>query len=367
MKRSTLTPIPTPLRQRWQDARLRLLPGVIFCAAVAAIALLWRDHVASPTLLGQAEAVVASVNCPKPGVLTELTVTRFQKVKAGDPVARIIVAEPQVLASSLAVIQSEIELLRVNLRPIASQQRAAINYTQLRLDWMKERAQLASAQVNLQLAETEFQRTEDLFKSKVSSQQALDQAVAMRDSLRGEVAELKKLVTDGERYMTELQISNTTEVVQVSEAPIRAAIAVQESKLRLTEAELSPILLKAPIEGIVTTLYYQPGEAVTAGRPIVGIVSYEPIRIVGYLRMPVPREPRPAMRVEVRTRGWHRQVGEARVVEVGAQLETIPAALLGSLRFGATELGLPLNISLPSNLAIRPGEVVDLMLDYSAN
>jgi len=367
MKPETLNPIPIPFRQRCREARLRLLPGVVLATVVPTIAVLWKGHVAAPTLVGQVEPVVANVNSAKPGVLAELNVTRFQQVTAGDPVGRVIVVNPQVLISTLAVIQSEIEMLRVSLRPIATQQRTAIDYTQLRLDWMKQRAQLASAQVNLQLAENNFQRSEELFKDKICSQRSWEQAKSSRDALQVEVAELKKLVAEGERALTALQLSNAVEVVQVSEAPIHAAIAVQEARLHLTEAELSPVILRASIDGIVTVLYYHPGETVTAGQPIAAIASSHPVRIVGYVRPPLPYEPKPAMRVEVPTRGWRRQTGEARLVEVGAQLESIPAALLGPLKTGNVELGLPLNISLPPNLAIRPGELVDLTLDHGSH
>jgi hypothetical protein len=68
------------------------------------------------------------------------------------------------------------------------------------------------------------------------------------------------------------------------------------------------------------------------------------------------------MRVQVRTRGPHRETGAAKVLEIGTQLETIAPALLPPIKFANVELGLPLGISLPANLKIRPGELVDLTL-----
>ena len=73
------------------------------------------------------------------------------------------------------------------------------------------------------------------------------------------------------------------------------------------------------------------------------------------------------MQVQVRTRGPRREVGAATVVEVGAQLEAVPAALLGSAGLARTELGLPVDISLPPNLKIRPGELVDITLAPKAD
>ena len=110
--------------------------------------------------------MLTQISCYKPGVVAEFTVSRFERVKKDEPVGKVMITDPKILASSLAVIQSEIEMLQADLKPIARQQNTAMNYDQLRLDWMKQRAQLASARVNLQLAEAEYQRMSDLSKDK---------------------------------------------------------------------------------------------------------------------------------------------------------------------------------------------------------
>jgi multidrug resistance efflux pump len=347
---------------RWRDARMRVLPVVVFVAALCAIAALWKENVAAPTLVGQAEPVVANVSSQKPGVLAQLAVVRFQRVKAGDPVGQLMVADPRLLDSSLAVIRAEIEMLRVNMKPVAQQQHNAMDYNRVRLEWMRDRAQLASARVSMQLAESEYHRTDELFKQRIMSQQQLDQAKASYEGLQKQVEEFTRLVNEGEQNFQTLQLTNAVGINKISEDPLHAAIAVQESKLRLTEAELSPISLKAPIDGTVSMIYHRSGEAVTAGQPIVSIATLSPVRIVGYLRPPLSPEPQVGARVEVRTRGLHREVGQAQVVEVGTQLETLPATLASPFKMASVELGLPLSISLPPNLKIRAGELVDITL-----
>ena len=295
-------------------------------------------------------------------MLAELNVTRFQRVKAGDPVGKVLVTEPRILASSLAVIQAEIEALRVNLKPVVVQQRNAMDYAQLRLDWMKQRAQWASARVNLDLAEVEYRRMDALFKDKIVAERVYEQAKASRDRFQQEVNELGKLVAEGETNLQSLQVTNAAEISKVSTDPLVAAIAVQESKLRLTEAELSPLTVRAPIDGTVTTIFHRAGEAVTAGQPIVAIATLNPVRIVGYLRVPLAAQPTVGMEVQVRTRGLRPEQGKASVTEVGTQLESVPATLLGPINFANIVQGLPVDISLPVNLKILPGELVDITL-----
>ena len=359
--KETLPRIPIPFGRRLQNARMRLLPMVVLLGAVMTVAVLWKDNVAAPSMVGQAEAVLANVSSYKPGLLTGLTVSRFQKVKEGDVIGQVMVTDPKILASSLAVIQSEIELLRVNMDPIAKQQRTAMDYNQLQLEWMRDRARLASAKVNLQLAGTEYQRVEALYQDKIVAQRLYDQSKASKERLLNEVEELTALVEKAESNLKLLQITNAPDLAIISTDPILAAINVQKTKLKLTEDELSPVLLKAPVDGVVTSIFVRSGEAVVAGHPIIAIASETPVRIVGYLRVPILNEPKTGMPVEIRTRGAHRGIGRAKVVDVGAQMEPIPQAMLSSAKLNGSELGLPVDISLPANLKIRPGELVDII------
>ena len=174
--------------------------------------------------------------------------------------------------------------------------------------------------------------------------------------------ELTRLVEEQARNLEQLQPTNTVEISKVTDEPLRAAIAAEESKLRLTEAELNPITLRAAVDGMVDVIYHRVGEAVTVGEPIVSIAPFNAVRIIGYLRPPILQEPKVGARVEVRTRGPRRQAGSAEIIEVGTQFEPLPPALQIPVRLANTELGLPLCISMPSGLKIRPGELVDLQL-----
>jgi HlyD family secretion protein len=367
MKSEPVNPIPIPLSQRLRYARMRLLPAMVCAVTVAVIAVLWKTHVAAPAFVGQAEAAVAQVSSPKDGVLASLNVTRFQTVKAGESLGQVMIAEPRVLMSNLEVIRNEIEALRSGLAPIVTLQRNAVDYAQARLDWMRQRAVLAGARVNLQLAETEFRRTEELFKEKLVSQSAYDTAKTAQQALQQEVKELAELVTDGEHNFKNLQPDETGDISKISTDPLRTAIAVQESRLRLVEAELGPVTLRAPLDGVVSAIYHRPGETVTTGLPIVAIASPEPVRIVGYLRSPVLAEPRVGTHVEVRTRNARREGGLAQITHVGVQIEAIPLALQTAVKWVGTEMGLAVDISLPPNLHIRPGELVDITLAEKTN
>lgn len=362
MNSSRPNPISIPWQKRWHHLRVRLLPVVLLVVAIIGTVVLWKGHAVGSSFAGQAEPVLSNVSCYKPGVVAELNVRRFERVKAGDVVGEVVITEPRILSSSLAVIEAQIEMLRADLKPVAYQQRTAMDYDRLRLDWMQQRAQLAAAKVNLQLAETEYRRMEGLFKDQIVSERVFEQAKAARDRLQNETQELTQLVCDAEKNFQLLQPTNAVEISKVSTDPLKAAIAVEESKLRLTEAELAPLTLKAPIDGVVTMIYHRSGEAVTAGQPIIAIATLDAVRIVGYLRPPLAVDPKVGMDVEVHTRGPRREIGNAKVIQVGTQFETVPATLLGPINFANIQMGLPVDISMPPQLKIRPGEIVDVRL-----
>ena len=98
------------------------------------------------------------------------------------------------------------------------------------------------------------------------------------------------------------------------------------------------------------------------GEPIATITAYNSVRIVGYLRAPIAEPPAVGTRVEVRTRGLRREVGQATITEVGTEIEPVTPALLGPVKLANLELGLPISISIPPDLRIMPGELVDLTL-----
>lgn len=363
MKSALLPPIPTPLPQRLRELRLRVLPVVVVVVSMVAIAVLWRENLSAPQFVGQAEPVLASLSSHKPGTVARLNVVRFQKVRAGDVLGQVLVADPKVVESSLAVIRAELDNLKAAMSPLIQQQRNAVNYAQLRLAWMRQRADLAGARVNLQLAEVQFRRTDELFKDKLISEDARDIALAGRDALQKQVEELAKLVIESDTNFATMQPGGTEQMLRLTDDPMRAAIAEQESKLLLTEAELAPVLLCAPMNGIVTAINHRSGESVTAGEPILAIASETPVRIVGYLRAPNLDVAKVGMKVRVRTRNAQRDVGLAQITELGTQLETPPLALAVPMNPGA-DLALPVEISLPAGLKIRAGELVDLALVF---
>ncbi len=360
-----LPPIPTPSSQVWRQLRLQYLPVIVFVAGVVAAVVIWTRWVAPPTFVGEAEAVRAEIRSASPGAITGLEVNLLQPVRAGQVIGQVVTHAPQVIEASLGVVRAEIAMMRITLDPVVGQQRAAMDRERLLLDLLSKRVELVSLQGQLNQAQATFARTTTLHQTKMITDEQFEESRNARDSLDAQVkaqTELLRLVEPGMR-----SLDPENRAAQPSTADgLNAAIRHKEEELRLLAAQLGPVPLIAPIDGVVTLLHRRSGETVSAGEPILQISATQSKRIIGFLRQPLPLEPKPGMSVEIRTRSLVRRMGSATVAQVGQQLEPISPTILAAMRLPVsplpTEFGLRIHITAPTGLELRPGEQVDVIV-----
>ncbi len=350
-----LEPIPTPPAHRWRNVRLHYVPVIVFALGVVAAALLWSRWVAPPTLVGEAEAIRTELRSFSAARIVELRTELLQTVKAGDVVGQVIVHEPHVLESSLAVIRAEMDVLRHTTRLTIEQQQ---------LDLMNKRVQLVATKGQLQQAEATLARATALHRAKLITEDEFEQARNTRDSFRAQLDAQAELVQRAELGVRAAEIESPS--VPTPAQTLRATLAQKQEQLKLLEAQLGPRPLIAPLDGIVTQVYRRAGEAVDTAEPIVQITAQRCERIVGFLRQPLALEPKPGMAVEVRTRTLARRSADSTVVQVGQHLEPLTPTLLAAMRMPVTaipsEYGIRVHITPPPGLELRPGEHVDLIL-----
>ena len=352
-----LSPIPTPASQLWRQLRLQYLPVVIYFAGLVGAYLLWTHWVAPPTLVGEAEAVRTELRAAQSGMLADLNVELLQPVKAGQRIGRVIVNDPKVLEASLAVIRAETEVLRTT---------TDMNFERLRLDWMSKRVEQVSLQSELQQAEATLARTTALHRIKLVTDEEYDQARLSRDGISARLKAQSELISRIEPALQPTDVGSNRTMPSAAVEGLRAAIKQKDEQLRLIEAQLNPLPLIAPIDGVVTQLFRRSGEVISGAEPILQISAVRSERIIGFLRQPLPVEPKPGMEVEIRTRTLQRQMAMATIAQVGLQLEPITPTLLAAMRLPITtvptDFGLRIHVTVPAELGIRPGEYVDLIL-----
>jgi len=352
-----LPTIPTPPAQRWREFRLRGIPVIVFLAGLAGVALLWNKNLMPSNIVGEVQGTSANVASTVAGLLTELRVDQYDRVTAGQVVAKVMTTSPENMEAALAAIKSDLLVMRA--RMTQDQQRNNQSYQQLRLDLLSQRVDLAAAQARLIFAENEFKRNEALFNEKVVSTFDYELARDQRDALRAEVEERSKLVAEFGKTLQDMRPAVPPVQEPLVEDSISAAIAAQEEQLRRTEGGTT---LRAPISGIVSIVYRRSAENIVAGEPIVTISSERAERIIGFIRLPISYQPKVGDAVEIRTRGSKAQKASATIQKVGSRMELFTQPLRVRGFAAAQERGLPILVNLPENLNVYPGEIVDLFV-----
>lgn len=312
-------PIPTPARLRWREIRIRVVPAVMYLLVGAACVVLWVSHVAPPQLVGQVDIQTAHVNSTLAGRLTGLWVSQHQEVSAGEVLGQVLTTDPAVLESTLAVIRAEVGLLVARADPMLTRERAQVDFARLRLNWLEQRVQLATDRLRLQYAEAEAERLLSLSGQAegIISQTELELALTERDTLRARVAETGELVAAVAGDMARFRLANPEQEPGPEATLLQAALSAQESQLKLAEAEMSPVRLTAPLNGVVTMIFRRTGENVAAGEPILTIASTQSDRIRAFVMPPWRDEPQVGMAVEVVRRSTRREAALAEVIQVG--------------------------------------------------
>ena len=358
-----LTPIPTPPAQRWREIRLLYLPRAMFFVAIAVVAWMWGGVVAPSSMVAEAEVLGSDLRAPQAGVVASLTVALHQPVQAGQVVGHIAGANPRLLEATLAVIRAEVGMLTATMAGATDRQRVALEFERMQLDWMSHRVERAALQGRLQQTETDLARAEQLYRTGLVTTESVDQLKISRASLVAQLDEKNKLVARLEPALRNLTATDPQASALSGDAALAAAIKVQESKLRLAEAELAPAPLVVPIDGVVALVLRRAGETVLAGDPILRVTAPKSERLTGYLLQPLPYEPKVGMEAEIRTRGTPVKIATTKITHVGVALETLSPTMLAAMRLPtvpAPETAVRVEFALPPGLALRPGEHVDV-------
>ncbi|HRI13459.1 MAG TPA: hypothetical protein PLX89_10670 [Verrucomicrobiota bacterium] len=356
--------IPSPARVVFRELRIAILPFLTFAVVLGMTVVTWRRYVGPSTMVGEVEPIRTFVNAPQAGRITALSVGALERVVAGQALGQILPADPRVLAAQLALGRARIGYLRDALDARLRQQNNEIAYLQLRLDWLSQRAELASLRAQQAYFRNELDRQQRFNVDPEGFSRPAELEVAKRDheSLSAEVEARTRLVDELEQAISKL----TPEEAKLNEeapAALRSALEIEEREVGLLESQLGPVTLVAPADGVVAVVHRRAGENVVAGELILTLSGDRPERVIGFIRQPINVELQPNMPIEIRSRGRHQETGRGQIIAVGTQLEAVlPELLPRGTSSNVIEYGLPFLVSLPRGLRVVGGETVDLML-----
>jgi multidrug resistance efflux pump len=353
MDSQKLPPIPTPFSQVLREFRIQVLPFIVFGGTIVGIVLLWRNTVAPVGIVGFVDTNQVYVTSLQDGLISEVSVDRFQEVKKDQQVCVVVNTDPELVAAMVQKAKADLNV--VLNRAGIDIARGRQQLQQLAGDRFVEIIRQTARGPQLLLAESNLVAVSNLFQKGLETELNFRAALSQRDALKDEI-------NAREIYIRELG-SNLTSLA-ISDDPLKSAvleaIKAQEHELELT---LQPAKLKSPIDGLVVLIHHQAGEKIRRGEVIITIASPTATNVIGYVRQPIQRRPQAGDKVRVTTRTSPRRSGTSQIYKVGAQLEPINQGLL-SAENRRYEVGLPIVVALSpeliDQLKLMPGEFVDI-------
>ncbi len=181
------------------------------------------DFVASAIVEGTAIKVSAQTG----GLILSMSLAEGEDVQIGQTVA---VIDTEKLAFQL-------EQIEAGLQEISVQRKIAQNT-------------LSAAHTNFENVKKKYQRFQDLYKQNSASKQTLDGLETAYDNARS-------------------QLENAEQNLQIIESKEKGVNAQR----KLLRRQIDDAVVNAPISGTLTTRFYEPGETVAPGLPVVEIID----------------------------------------------------------------------------------------------
>lgn len=150
--------------------------------------------------------------------------------------------------------------------------------------------------------------------------------------------------------------------VQALLAPVEKELLAKQAEIAEVESQREFLKVRAPFDGVITTVFVRPDQAVQPGTPICTLAATKTEYVLAYVRQNSSLRPRVGMKAEVRFRGSNATVPGA-IVKIGAHVEAVSLKQLFDPN--TQEWGLPIAIRLNwpdekqmQELQPRPGEIV---------
>jgi multidrug resistance efflux pump len=341
---------------------------------------LWGQHLSLPNATGEVGAVRVEAVSPSDGRLLALAsgpIRLYEKVKQGQVVARL---DPGPSEASLATLEEELARLREELQSteaqVTEQQEARLHaelaqkhrleqsIEQLQLDIQDRKTLIRSDEVELERLKEKYDAVEALYNQGVESRLELVNIKSQRDVIQKRLEGNREALAEAQQQLGQCQERlreyRLTEAAQMEKilAPLKAAIETQKKRIDEVRLQIENLLIRAPLDGVVAAVHKWGGQNVLAGDPVLSIASTETQYILSYVREDMGVKPRVGMPVEVSLRNLPRRTARAEVEEVGPQVELVPPHQLRDPQ--VPEWGLPVRITVPETLDLKPGELVDV-------
>ncbi len=253
-----------------QAKRLALIGSMLILVAVVAGMAIWGIMHLRPSdkaIQGQADCEVVRVSGKLGGRLVELYVKEGDYVHKGQRLAKIYSSTTDATYSKAKEMKNV--AANQNLKVERGTRYEIIESARKMVDQAKSARQQAIAAE--EITRKTYERTNNLFKEGVVTEQKRDEAKAALDAATAAVGTANAAVEAAEAQLQMAQNGAQAE----DKAASRSMENVAQASVREVEALLEDEYLIAPCDGEITSIYPHVGELVIMGSPIMTIANIE--------------------------------------------------------------------------------------------
>ena len=324
----------------WRDTRAgrflrtRLLPTTIWLATVVVVGYLWHDVGSRAPILGFAHGVETKVSATVQGRVSTMAVDVGQEVIAGQIIAAL---DPRDMDAEILVEESELIRLDAAIRAASARASQRSLATARGFDQAGDSARVAQARAtaDMQVKVAEL-KTLSAQRKEMAAMVARG-LVVKRDLAALELrhATLTRRVAAARKTVTLLRSQSASarsrrkalpqNSVALAVAPLQAEKKVCENRLERLRKRRAGLVLRAPMGGRVSEIMKRVGEVVSAGQPLVTVVSKKASRVIACVYEKQAMDMRVGRKVTLYPRGWSDRTFKGHVMAIGPIVDQVPA------------------------------------------
>jgi membrane fusion protein (multidrug efflux system) len=348
----------------WLDAVRAAPRRIVYAVAVGAAALGFialthgKGLGANGNAVAYVEAVHYSVAPIALGRIDTLLVKVGQKVKQGELLAtmdgRELAAAREKAVAQLAQLQAAV---------VASSQDEEFQVTRSELWVLKARADEHGDRAELAEISERMQRLDALLDQQMIPAAQAEAAREKQKELAARIETFDQAKTRGQAGLGQVGAGNHdhNRAVDVHVEPSRRAVDVQKAALHQLDLQIEQLTLRAPVDGVVTSLTHHSGEIVAAGSEILSLVSARPGVLVVELSEGMATHVKVGQGVIVRSKDLFARGLHGHVIELAPEVDEMLERARPSP--GIAAWGRRAAVQLDAGSEVLPGQAFSVSLE----
>jgi multidrug resistance efflux pump len=300
-------------------------------------------YAASPLALGRVEKLLVRVG---------------QKVKAGELLALMDARELQATRDK-AVLQ----LAQLEAAVLAATQDEEFQVTRSELWVLKARADERGDRAWLAQLSARMERLDGLLSNQMIPAAQAEIAREKQKELAARVETFDQARLRGQAGLGQVGAGNHDHVraVEAHVEPVRRAVEVQKAAIALIDLQIEQLQLRAPTDGVVSTISHRPGEIVAAGSEVLSLVSSRPGTLVVELSEGMAARAKLGQGVSVRSRELLSKALRGHMLEISPEVDEMDIRARPSP--GIPAWGRRATVQLDGGGEVLPGQAFSVSLD----